>query len=69
VLLFDLLLLFFRTLKLSATFIAVVELHVEVLRLIVRIFFSHPDTMLSSDIPDGIVATKGTADQFMRTHC
>jgi hypothetical protein len=61
-LLFDLLLLFFRTLKLTAAFIAAAELYIEVLCLIVRIFFCHPNTMLGRDIPDGIMATKWAAD-------
>ncbi|MGD8540230.1 MAG: hypothetical protein PVI66_16075 [Candidatus Aminicenantes bacterium] len=45
-----------------------VELHIEVLCLIVRILFCHPDTMLDSDIPDGILATKGAAHKFVHTH-
>ena len=48
----DLLHLLFRALKLPAAFVAVIKLHIEVLSLIVRIFFGQPDAMIGGDIPD-----------------
>jgi hypothetical protein len=61
----DLLQLFFCALKLPAAFITMIKLHIEVLGLIVRIFFGQPDTMIGGDIPDRIVTTKWAVDQIM----
>jgi hypothetical protein len=47
----DILHMNFRALKLPAAFVTVINLHIEILGLIMRIFFSQPDAMIGGDIP------------------
>jgi hypothetical protein len=60
--------LIFCALKLPAAFVTVIKLHIEVLGLIMRIFFGQPDAMIGGDIPDRIVTTKRAATQIMCVH-
>jgi hypothetical protein len=60
--------LIFCSLKLPAAFVAVIKLHIEVLGLIMRIFFCQPDAMIEGDIPDRIVTTKRAVNQIMCVH-
>jgi len=60
--------LIFCALKLPAAFITMIKLHIEVLGLIVRIFFGQPDAMIGGDIPDRIVTTKRAVNQILCVH-
>jgi len=60
--------LIFCALKFPAAFVTVIKLYIEVLGLIMRIFFGQPDAMIEGDIPDRIVTTKGAVNQIMCVH-
>ncbi len=64
----DLLHMNFRTLKLPTAFVTVINLHIEILGLVMRIFFGHPDTKIRGDISGCILTAKGAADKILWIH-
>ena len=60
--------LIFRALELPAAFVTVIKLYIEVLGLIVWIFFGQPDAMIHGDIPDRSVTAKGATNQMRCIH-
>ena len=64
----DLLHMSFRALKLPAAFVTVINLHIEILGLILRIFLGQPDALLGGDIPGRILTAKWAVDQIIWAH-